>query len=224
MLKKTLGAAALGLMLAATPAVAVDVTMLYIGDTKAFNEILEGAAKNLPAGYSHSYLADSRQYVQEGNQLAIAFGFALIIIFLVLAAQFESLRLPLAVILIVPMCLIAAIVGVFIWRQDNNILTQVGFIVHLISFLDSGIGREKAALAVAVLAIPWARRYLIPVLLAGAILANHAAASAVVLNVQPRYIAVANPYKGVLLLVLVYVVGRTAARVIDAWLARRATH
>jgi len=45
-----------------------------------------------------------------------------------------------------------------------------------------------------------------------------------VLNVQPRYIAVANPYKGVLLLVLVYVVGRTAARVIDAWLARRATH
>jgi len=81
-----------------------------------------------------------------------------------------------------------------------------------------------AALAVAVLAIPWARRYLIPVLLAGAILANHAAASALVLNVQPRYIAVANPYKGVLLLVLVYVVGRTAARVIDAWLARRATH
>jgi len=52
-----------------------------------------------------------------------------VFVFLVLAAQFESLRLPLAVILIVPMCLIAAIVGVFIWRQDNNILTQVGFIV-----------------------------------------------------------------------------------------------
>lgn len=79
-----------------------------------------------------------------------------------------------------------------------------------------------AALAVAVLAIPWARRYVIPVMLAGAILANHAAASAIVLNVQPRYIAVANPYKGVLLLVLVFVVARTAARVIDAWLARRA--
>ncbi len=51
MLKKTLGAAALGLMLAATPAVAVDVTMLYIGDTKAFNEILEGAAKTYMAAH-----------------------------------------------------------------------------------------------------------------------------------------------------------------------------
>jgi hypothetical protein len=79
-----------------------------------------------------------------------------------------------------------------------------------------------AALGVIVLAIPWARRYLLLVLMAGAVLANHAAASALVLNVQPRYIAVVNPYKGVLLLVLVYVVGRTAARVIDAWLARRA--
>ena len=58
-------------------------------------DFLEGEAKKMPAGFSHDYLADSRQYVQEGNQLAITFGFALIIIFLVLAAQFESLRDPL---------------------------------------------------------------------------------------------------------------------------------
>ncbi len=51
---------------------------------------LEQQAKNLPAGFSHDYLADSRQFVQEGNQLAVTFFFALIIIFLVLAAQFES--------------------------------------------------------------------------------------------------------------------------------------
>src|SRR5207237_1089822 len=50
-------------------------------------DFLEGEAKKMPAGFSHDYLADSRQYVQEGNQLAITFGFALIIIFLVLAAQ-----------------------------------------------------------------------------------------------------------------------------------------
>jgi multidrug efflux pump subunit AcrB len=50
-------------------------------------------------------------------------------VFLVLAAQFESLTLPLSVILIVPMCLIAAITGVILAGQDNNILTQVGFIV-----------------------------------------------------------------------------------------------
>src|SRR5690242_21409289 len=47
-------------------------------------DFLEGEARKLPAGFSHDYLADSRQYVQEGNQLAITFGFALIIIFLVL--------------------------------------------------------------------------------------------------------------------------------------------
>src|SRR5205807_10610018 len=52
-----------------------------------------------------------------------------VFVFLVLAAQYESLTLPLAVILIVPMCLVAAIIGVILRGQDNNILTQVGFIV-----------------------------------------------------------------------------------------------
>lgn len=78
------------------------------------------------------------------------------------------------------------------------------------------------ALGLAVLAIPWARRrLLIPVLLAGAILANHAAASAIVLNVQPRYIAVTNPYKGFLFLALPALVGWIAVRIVDGWLARR---
>jgi hypothetical protein len=73
-----------------------------------------------------------------------------------------------------------------------------------------------------VLAIPWARRRcLFPVLLAGAILANHAAISAVVLNVQPRYIAVTNPYKGFLLLALLYILGLMLVRIADEWLARR---
>lgn len=72
-----------------------------------------------------------------------------------------------------------------------------------------------------VLAIPWARRYLFPVLLAGAIVANHAVASALVLNVQPRYIAVVNPFKGFLVLMLLYIVGMLALRVIDVWLVRR---
>jgi multidrug efflux pump subunit AcrB len=67
--------------------------------------------------------------LRAGNTAIYVFILATVFVFLVLAAQFESLRLPLAVILIVPMCLIAAIVGVVLWRQDNNILTQVGFIV-----------------------------------------------------------------------------------------------
>ena len=77
-------------------------------------------------------------------------------------------------------------------------------------------------LGLLVLLIPWARRlYLFPVLLAGAILANHAAISAVVLNVQPRYIAVTNPYKGFLLLMVVYIIGMVILRLADGWLAAR---
>jgi hypothetical protein len=78
------------------------------------------------------------------------------------------------------------------------------------------------AVGLATLAIPWARRFLFPVLMAGAILVNHAAISAAVLNVQPRYIAVTNPYKGFLLLALFFIVGMSILRLADEWLARRA--
>ena len=69
------------------------------------------------------------QQIRAGNTAMFAFVLGVVFVFLVLAAQYESLTLPLAVILIVPMCLVAAIVGVIIRGQDNNILTQVGFIV-----------------------------------------------------------------------------------------------
>ena len=83
-------------------------------------DFLEGEAKNLPAGFSHDYLADSRQYVQEGNQLAITFGFALIIIFLVLAAQFESLRDPLVIMISVPMAIVGALIPLFFGARDHQ--------------------------------------------------------------------------------------------------------
>jgi multidrug efflux pump subunit AcrB len=63
-------------------------------------------------------------------------------VFLVLAAQYESLTLPLAVILIVPMCLVASISGVLLRGQDNNILTQVGFVVLI------GLAAKNAILIV----------------------------------------------------------------------------
>ena len=81
-----------------------------------------------PAGFSHDYLADSRQYVQEGNQLAITFGFALIIIFLVLAAQFESLRDPLVIMISVPMAIVGALIPLFFGVATMNIYTQVGLL------------------------------------------------------------------------------------------------
>ena len=89
-------------------------------------DFLEGQAKQLPAGFSHDYLSDSRQYVQEGNQLAITFGFALIIIFLVLAAQFESLRDPLVIMISVPMAIVGALIPLFFGVATMNIYTQVG--------------------------------------------------------------------------------------------------
>jgi HAE1 family hydrophobic/amphiphilic exporter-1 len=69
------------------------------------------------------------QQVQAGNTGIYVFGLAVLFVFLLLAAQYESVVLPLAVILIVPMCLLAAIVGVGIMGMDNNVLTQIGLVV-----------------------------------------------------------------------------------------------
>jgi len=70
-------------------------------------------------------------YLQKsaGNTAAFVFGLAVLFVFLVLAAQYGSWSLPFAVILIVPMCLLAATIGVRIMGQDVNILTQIGFVV-----------------------------------------------------------------------------------------------
>ncbi|MCL2715357.1 MAG: efflux RND transporter permease subunit [Alphaproteobacteria bacterium] len=91
-------------------------------------EFLEQQAAKLPQGFSHDYLADSRQYVQEGNQLAITFGFALIIIFLVLAAQFESLRDPMVIMVSVPMAIVGALLPLFFGVATINIYSQVGLL------------------------------------------------------------------------------------------------
>ncbi|MDG3006711.1 efflux RND transporter permease subunit [Paludisphaera mucosa] len=66
---------------------------------------------------------------QTGNTAMFAFALAVVLVFLVLAAQYESWALPLAVILVVPMCLLCSTIGVNLWRMDVNIFTQVGFIV-----------------------------------------------------------------------------------------------
>jgi len=91
-------------------------------------EFLESQAKQLPAGFTHDYLADSRQYVQEGNQLTVTFIFALIIIYLVLAAQFESLRDPLVILISVPMAISGALIPLFFGLATINIYTQVGLV------------------------------------------------------------------------------------------------
>ncbi len=67
--------------------------------------------------------------IQAGNTAMVIFGFAVVMVFLVLAAQYESWSLPLAIILVVPMCLLSAVIGVQVAKQDINIFTQIGFVV-----------------------------------------------------------------------------------------------
>jgi len=91
-------------------------------------DFLEQQAKSLPVGFSHDYLSDTRLYVREGNQLTVTFVFALIVIFLVLAAQFESLRDPLVILVSVPMSICGAMIPLFFGLATMNIYTQVGLV------------------------------------------------------------------------------------------------
>ncbi|HWK42489.1 MAG TPA: efflux RND transporter permease subunit, partial [Croceibacterium sp.] len=93
-------------------------------------EAIEGiAAQALPDGFGYEWTGLAYQEKAAGSSSALVFGMAVVFVFLVLAAQYESLTLPLAVILIVPMCILAAMIGVNIRGMDNNILTQVGLVV-----------------------------------------------------------------------------------------------
>ncbi|MFT3730981.1 MAG: multidrug efflux RND transporter permease subunit [Hyphomicrobium sp.] len=106
-------------------------------------DIMEKMAdQTLPPGFSYEWTDLAFQQIRAGNTAAFAFALGVVFVFLVLAAQFESLTLPLAVILIVPMSLIASISGVIIRGLDNNILTQVGFIVLI------GLAAKNAILIV----------------------------------------------------------------------------
>jgi multidrug efflux pump len=93
-------------------------------------EIMEHLAKeNLPRNMSFEWTDMSYLELLAGNTATVIFGFAVVMVFLVLAAQYESWSLPLAVILVVPMCLLSALIGVSIARMDVNIFTRIGFVV-----------------------------------------------------------------------------------------------
>ena len=99
-------------------------------------------ATNLPAGFGFEWTEIALQEKIAGNTAVVAFSLAVVFVFLLLAAQYESVLLPLAVILIVPMCLLAAISGVLLRGMDNNILTQIGFVVLI------GLAAKNAILIV----------------------------------------------------------------------------
>ena len=97
------------------------------GQAQAIMEQL--ARDNLPRGMSFEWTELTYQQILAGNTAIYVFPLCLLLVFMVLAAQYESLTLPLAILLIVPMCLLSAIVGVVLSKGDNNIFTQIGLIV-----------------------------------------------------------------------------------------------
>ena len=99
-------------------------------------------ATNLPSGFGFEWTEIALEEKIAGNTAPIAFSLAVVFVFLLLAAQYESVLLPLAVILIVPMCLLAAISGVLLRGMDNNLLTQIGFVVLI------GLAAKNAILIV----------------------------------------------------------------------------
>jgi multidrug efflux pump len=87
------------------------------------------AAKELPQGMAYEWTELTFQEILAGNTIVFIFPLCVVLVFLTLAAQYESWSLPLAIILIVPMCLLSAVAGVWLGGLDNNIFTQIGLIV-----------------------------------------------------------------------------------------------
>ncbi|QSO23942.1 efflux RND transporter permease subunit [Aeromonas caviae] len=97
------------------------------GQAKAAIERI--AAETLPQGIGFEWTELTYQEILAGNSALWVFPLAILLVFLVLAAQYESLTLPLAILLIVPMGLLSAMVGVWLSGGDNNVFTQIGLIV-----------------------------------------------------------------------------------------------
>jgi multidrug efflux pump len=104
---------------------AIPAPGVAMGDAVGF---LEVQAENLPPGFTYDWLSDARQYHQEGGALIMAFVFAIIVIYLVLAAQYESLRDPFIILISVPMSICGALIPLALGMATINIYTQIGLV------------------------------------------------------------------------------------------------
>ncbi|TBV15310.1 multidrug efflux RND transporter permease subunit [Stutzerimonas kirkiae] len=100
--------------------------LVSMGD--AIDTVLDIAREEAPQGFTFDYAGSSRQFIQEGNALFVTFALALAIIYLVLAAQFESFRDPLVILVTVPLSICGALVPLFLGLSTMNIYTQVGLV------------------------------------------------------------------------------------------------
>jgi multidrug efflux pump subunit AcrB len=103
---------------------------------------MEQLAANLPQGIGYEWTEIAFQERATGNTAIYVFALGVLFVFLVLAAQYESWALPLAIILVVPTGVLAALAGVVLRGQDNNILTQIGLVVLI------GLAAKNAILIV----------------------------------------------------------------------------
>ncbi len=106
------------------------VSMPFVAQGQALSDLKQLAQRTLPAGYSFDYAGPSRQFEQESGGLVLTFAFALVIIFLALAAQFESFRDPIIILVSVPMAISGAMlfINLGIGGASLNIYTEVGLV------------------------------------------------------------------------------------------------
>ncbi len=130
------------------------------------------AAEHLPEGFGIEWTDLTFQQILAGDTLSFIFPLCVVFVFLVLAALYESWSLPLAILLIVPMCLLSAIGGVWLRNMDNNIFTQIGLIVlvglaakNAILIVEFARQREDAGLSRFDAAVEAARLRLRPILM-----------------------------------------------------------
>ena len=100
-----------------------------LSSAQAMDTLTALADQVLPSGMAFEWTDLSYQQATQGNAALVVFPLAILLVFLVLAALYESWTLPLAVILIVPMCMLSALIGVWFGDGDNNIFVQVGLVV-----------------------------------------------------------------------------------------------
>ncbi|MCX6951378.1 MAG: efflux RND transporter permease subunit [Verrucomicrobia bacterium] len=140
------------------------------GQAEAIIEKL--AAENLPKGMVLDWTELTFQKIIAGNTGVYVFPLSILLVFLVLAAQYESFRLPFAVILIVPMALFSAMLGLWLTQGENNVFTQIGLLVliglaakNAILIVEFAVKRHEEGASITEAALDAARLRLRPILM-----------------------------------------------------------
>src|SRR5262249_54044583 len=130
------------------------------------------ANENLPSNMGIEWTELTLQEILAGNTAVYIFPLCVLFVFLTLAAQYESWSLPLAIVLIVPMCLLSAVTGVWLRGMDNNVFTQIGFVVlvglackNAILIVEFAKQRQDAGLSRSDAAVEASRLRLRPILM-----------------------------------------------------------